>query len=123
MLEHEERLSEGRCPNCWSTKIEIGEDYVKCPVCGIHGNPKMMKWCDKVPMFEVAKDSVGQQFELDGKFYKFAGYSPGCGRPVQGDFCNSCRGALPRKTSGDTERGPTRRRRPTDLASILWLAF
>lgn len=109
---HTDCLSKGRCPNCWSTRVEIGEDYFRCPACGLHGNPKMMKWCLKVPMFEPAKDDAGQQFELDGKFYKLAGYAPGCGRPVAGDFCTACRASLPKKS--DSSNRPTARRKARD---------
>jgi len=91
------------CPNCKSPRFERTEGRVFCHSCRIEGDPSKMKWCEKVPVFKpVDQDNLwlhdGQVYKHNEKLFLLAGYAPGCGRVVIGDFCDACRPFLPRPT-------------------------
>lgn len=87
------------CPDCKSTDFTSGPDYISCKACGLHGNPTVMKWCLKVPMFNPVDPSMvkGDLYKNGDVYWQMMGYAPGCGREVKGDFCTSCRSFLPQR--------------------------
>ncbi len=102
-----EFLRQGICPNCHGKSIEITPDYINCKSegCSLHGNPAFMKWCEKVPVYDVlTKDGPAtikslegtQIYEYHGTHYLLAGYVEGCGRYVSGDYCTHCQGIFPK---------------------------
>lgn len=99
-----ELLAKGICPNCHSSalKLDTVTAYISCPTCGIHGNPSMMRWCERVPVYKPYLPgtflSEGEQMYQSGeRFYTFAGYAPGCGRYLTEEWCNVCREFAPPK--------------------------
>lgn len=93
-------IAAGTCPTCHGKGMEMRDDYIHCMVCGTKGNPKLMKWCLKVPVFnpvDTSDSSFSGQLYQDsrGGYWQFMGDIPGCGREMTGSFCNSCRGFLP----------------------------
>lgn len=90
----------GKCPNCFSEKAVVRDNIIDCG-CGVKGDLGAMRFCNKVPVFSPVKKedvyAVKAQVYAD-KFdgaWVLEGYAPGCGRPVSGDYCISCRGFLP----------------------------
>ena len=95
-----ESLTAGICPNCFSSAMEIKPDYISCRTCGLHGNPGVMKWCEKVPVFkEVAKENVwqaaGQLYKDGDRMFTLAGSVAGCGRALVDGRCVACLPSLP----------------------------
>jgi hypothetical protein len=95
-----EMIAAGKCPTCHGTGLETSGEQVHCRVCGMRGNPKLMKWCLTVPVFEpvdTSSSSFSGQLYQDSKggYWKMAGQASGCGREVTGMFCDSCRYFLP----------------------------
>lgn len=107
-MTHTEVLQTNRCPNCWSNTIKIEPDYLSCPSCGLHGNPKEMRWCDSVPVFKK-HEGEGQLYKHEDTYLALAGYAPGCGRYIPGAFCSSCRKFLP--AAVDKVDGKSRRQK------------
>jgi hypothetical protein len=101
------------CPNCLDMSMTESPDYISCKHCGIHGNPTVMKWCKKVPIFNIVKDEnihsvreqLYKQVNSKGKeeWFVFVGWVEGCGRYIPGEFCMYCRSFLP-KPSEKSER-------------------
>lgn len=93
-----ELLAKGICPACWGKNLKVEGDYIKCAVCGIHGNPTMMKFCEHVPCFTTTdgQNTGGKQlYQAGNTLFLLAGTVEGCGRVVTGEFCESCRSFLP----------------------------
>jgi len=106
-----EELSTGICPNCKTIEIDIRPDFIKCRVCGIHGDPKAMRWCDSVPVFKtVDRDKLwmvdGQIYKKNEQLFVLSGWSRGCHRVLTRDFCDSCSEFIPEPT----ERPQTKRK-------------
>ncbi len=107
------------CPNCLSTAVERGPAYIRCRQCGLNGDPAQMKFCEKVPLFKpIDQDRVytekGLIFEHKrdfydddrGELYVLLNYhARGCGRPVPGAFCESCRPWMPTPWKRQEKRG------------------
>lgn len=92
-----DQLAQDICPNCLSTNIEVQPDYISCKSCGLHGNPKEMRFCERVPVLvPVNGRADGKLYEHGGVVYRIVGYAPGCGRPLSGEWCDSCRKFIPR---------------------------
>jgi hypothetical protein len=102
-----EWIARGQCPSCWNKNLQVSADYIKCEVCGIHGNPEHMSWCEHVPVFR----KVGPESKTEGMqlyktkvndietYYICVGTVEGCGRVIGPEgFCTSCREFLPAKT-------------------------
>lgn len=118
-----DKLREGLCPNCWSKGIEIKSDYINCRACGTHGNPEIIRWCTKVPVYDVMTDngpatikslSREQVYEYHGIKYVLAGYAPGCLRPISGDYCTSCISIFPKILPTPTKSNVRKRHRDDD---------
>jgi len=103
-------MPENKCPDCLSTNIEVRGDYINCSLCGLRGDRKYMKFCERVPVFQTVKDdlvySVKEQlYKYRDTFYTLAGFSPGCGRVVRGSYFPSCLVYMPEKTESKVKRG------------------
>ena len=97
MAEMEEMIALWICPDCHTTGLRVDGDYISCKHCGCHGNPREMKWCLKVPMFNPVDPDKGGQLYKDERdnYWQLMGYAPGCGREVKEGYCHSCRSFLP----------------------------
>ena len=106
-----QQLEGGRCPVCLSEKAVIVNHTITCGHCGLVCDVTKARFCDRVPVFETVKKeeaySVHGQLYEDGRgdFWKIAGYAQGCGRPVTGDYCTSCRGFFPKAVEQPRRRG------------------
>jgi transcription elongation factor Elf1 len=102
---------DGKCPQCHSEKAVVKDNFIDCGQCGLKGDLGMMRFCEKVPVFDVVKKedvyAVKAQTYVDkyGETWTLEGYAPGCGRPVVGDFCTSCRGSLPLPSEKPKRKG------------------
>ena len=98
-----DELATGICPSCKTMEIDIRPDFIRCRVCGIHGDPKALNWCNAVPIFRtVLKENLwlteGQLYKKNEQLFVLAGYFPGCHRVISGAFCDSCRSFIPTAT-------------------------
>jgi len=99
-----------RCPNCYSTNIEVEPEYMRCKSCGNHGNYQIWQLCKKIPIFDAVKEEMlytvkEQLYKHKDTWYVLAGYTSGCGRVVTGPFCRECRAFLPELTEAKKRRG------------------
>ena len=85
------------CPHCHESNLTVEQGYISCKVCKTNGNPEMMRWCLKVPVFNPVDPSNfrGQLYQADFGYWQMMGYATGCGREVKGGFCTVCRTFLP----------------------------
>jgi hypothetical protein len=101
----------GVCPECHSEKLKEFGNMIECGHCGLKGDRSKMRFCEKVPMFSPVKkenvfDVSGQVYEDEwGNSWVLEGYSKGCGRPVVGEYCTSCRIFLPHPVDKPKRRG------------------
>lgn len=95
-----ELLAKGTCPNCMGT-LDAKPDYITCRTCGIHGNPREMRWCESVQIFDMIPEGrvvEGKQiFQRGDRYFTLAGTMQGCGRVLLGDWCENCREYPPPK--------------------------
>ena len=117
-----EFLDRKQCPVCWTKNIEVTDVLISCPVCGLRGNPRNMRWCEHVPVFRKIKagDDSGrnQLYKYRDDYYIQVGTFEGCGREIGNEgYCTYCREFMPeltddtkvkrgRASSGKTARAP-----------------